>query len=318
MYFLGIDGGGTKTSFKLINKDGNVIGQVVKGTCHYNQIGYEALEILLKEGIDEIVKNAKIRRNEITKAYIGLAGYGKLKEVVNKIEKVVENSFNDIPYELGNDVQVAMAGALKGEEGIIIVAGTGSIGFSLRNNEYNRVGGWGPFIGDEGSAHWIGKKTLEAFSKQCDGRCEKSFIYSNIKAILELENDYEIIKYINEDIKCDRSKVAEFAKICYESALEGDKEAREIYIEAAKELAELVKVLIKDFDENTVKVSYAGGVFKSGNLILEPLKWELSRTKAKLEKPVLPPDLGACLLAYKSINNIIPNSVIENMMLFSI
>lgn len=317
MYFLGIDGGGTKTSFKLINEEGNVIGQVVKGTCHYNQIGYEALEVLLKEGIEEIIESSKINRTEITKAYVGLAGYGKLKEVVDKIEKVVKNAFYDIPYELGNDVQVAMAGALKAEEGIIIVSGTGSIGFSLKNNEYNRVGGWGAFIGDEGSAHWIGKKTLEVFSKQCDGRHEKSFIYSNIKAILELENDYEIIKYINEDIRCDRSKIAEFAKVCYESALEGDKDAREIYIEAAKELAELVKVLIKDFEETSVKVSYAGGVFKSGNLILEPLKWELSRTKARLEKPVLSPDLGACLLAYRSINRKIPNTVIENMMLFN-
>ena len=67
MYFLGIDGGGTKTCFTLINEKGNVINRVIKGTCHPTQIGFDNLEKLLREGLEEIIKSSNISKEEITK-----------------------------------------------------------------------------------------------------------------------------------------------------------------------------------------------------------------------------------------------------------
>lgn len=316
MYFLGVDGGGTKTCFTLINKDGKVISKVIKGPSHPTQIGFENLEILLREGLEEIIENNKISKSDIERVTLGLAGYGIVKEIAEGIAKIVEEVFYGIKYELVSDVRVAIAGALAGEDGINIVAGTGSIALALKNNEIIRCGGWGYTVGDEASAYWIGKKTIALFSKESDGRLEKGPLYELIKTNLGLTRDAEIISYVNDKIKGDRSEIAKIARICSEAASLGDEGAMAIFNEAAVELTEMIKVLLRNFGNEKVKVSYTGGVFKSGDLILKPLKNMLEGLNVELIEPILSPDLGACLLAYKisgyEISKEFYNTIVSN------
>ncbi|MDV4150690.1 BadF/BadG/BcrA/BcrD ATPase family protein [Clostridium sp. AL.422] len=315
MYFLGVDGGGTKTSFTLIDYNGKVKSEVIKGPSHPTQIGFENLEKLLKEGLEDTIKNNNISRNHIERACLGLAGYGIVKEIAEKIAEVVERVFEGIDYDLNSDVRVAIAGALAGEDGINIVAGTGSIALALKSDELIRCGGWGYTVGDEASAYWIGKKAIALFSKESDGRVEKGPLYEIIKTSLGLNRDAEIISYINNEIKGDRSEIAKLAILCSEAARIGDKGAIVIFNQAAFEIAEMIKTLLKNYDNNHVKVSYTGGVFKSGYLILEPLKNMLEGLNVELIEPVLSPDLGACLLAYISSGNKITNTFIKNLSL---
>lgn len=74
-----------------------------------------------------------------------------------------------------------MEGALDGENGIVIIAGTGSIALALKDNIVTRCGGWGSQLGDEGSAYWIAKKMLSIFCQEVDGRLEKTKLYELIK-----------------------------------------------------------------------------------------------------------------------------------------
>ncbi len=297
MYFLGVDGGGTKTCFTLISEKGEIISKIIKGPSHPAQIGFENLEILLREGLDETIENNKISKSDIERVTLGLAGYGIVKEIADGIAKIVEKVFSGIKYELVSDVRVAIAGALAGEDGINIVAGTGSIALALKNNEIIRCGGWGYTVGDEASAYWIGKQTIALFSKESDGRVEMGPLYELMREKLELNRDAEIISYINNKIKGDRTEIAKLSKICYEAAKLGDEEAMAIFNEAAVEITEMIKALLRNYGKEKVKVSYTGGVFKSGNLILEPLKNMLEGLNVELIEPILSPDLGACLLA---------------------
>ena len=313
MYFLGIDGGGTKTSFSLIDEKGNLLTRVIKGTCHPAQIGFENLEKLLFEGLDEITKEMKISKTDINYSYLGLAGFGIVKEIADKISIVVSKVFKEMKYTLNSDVRVAIAGALACEDGINIVAGTGSIVLALKDEELKRCGGWGYSVGDEGSAYWIGKKALAIFSKESDGRLEKSHLYHIFKEKLSLDKDYQIISFVNEKIKGDRGEIAKLAALCSQAATLGDKAAINIFNEAAYELSEMVKVLLKNYQGNEVKISYAGGVFKSGDLILKPLKENLSGTKANIIEPQFQPDLGACLLAYINSGLELNEEIKENL-----
>lgn len=316
MYFLGVDGGGTKTCFTLINKEGNVISRVIKGPSHPTQIGFDNLEKLLREGLKEIVTNNNISYEDIERVTLGLAGYGIVKEIAEKIAEIVEIVFKDIKYDLVSDVRVAIAGALAGEDGINIVAGTGSIALALKNNEIIRCGGWGYTVGDEASAYWIGKKTIALFSKESDGRVEKAALYELIKNNLSLNKDAEIISYVNDKIKGDRSEIAKLSRICSEAAMLGDKAAREIFIEAAAEITEMIETLLRNFGKKYVKVSYTGGVFKSGELILNPLRGMLENLNVQLIEPILSPDLGACLLSYINagyeVNKEFYNTIVNN------
>ena len=315
MYYIGIDGGGTKTTFTLINEQGLKIGQYKTGTTHYAQIGFDGLKSVIKEGIEEILENSDISRNLIKGVFLGLPGYGEVKSVKHKIVEVVKSILGDIKYEIGNDVEVGLAGSLAGEDGINIVSGTGSIALGKDSTgSFARCGGWGDYIGDEGSAHWIGKKTLEIFSKEADNRLEKGDLYYNIREKLNLEDDFDIIDYVLNKIQKDRGKIAEFSSICHESALQGDKNAIKIFEEAAYELSLLVKMIVNELNfEKEILVSYSGGVFNSKEMILKPLRKELSDFNVKLIEPILGPDEGACLLAYKLDGNMITESFIENL-----
>lgn len=297
MFYIGIDGGGTKTKFTLINQENEVIFTTEKGTCHYNQVGFDGTEKVLSEGLKEIIESTSLDIKHIKGVCLGLAGYGKVESDAKKVEEIVKKVFNDIPYKLLNDVQIAHAAALALEDGIAIISGTGSIGYSVNKTKTRRIGGWGYSIGDEGSAYWIGKKTIEEFSKQADGRKEKTKIYNILKEQLELKDDYQLISYIYNDIKSDRGEIAKLAQICTKAASEGDKVAISILNEAGKELAMLINALAEDFSKDKkVKASYVGGVFKCGSLIIDPIKEHLS-SNIEFLQPKYTPDLGACILA---------------------
>lgn len=315
MYFLGIDGGGTKTCFTLIDIEGNIISKVKKGPSHPSQIGFASLEKTLRDGLEEIITKSNVPKNKIERVYLGLAGYGIVSEVADKIAEVVGYVFNDIEYSLSSDVRVAIAGALAGEDGINIVSGTGSIALALKDNEIIRCGGWGYTVGDEASAYWIGKKTIALFSKESDGRLEKGALYELIKTNLGLTRDAEIISYVNDKIKGDRSEIAKLARICSEAAKLGDEGALAIFNEASVEISEMIKTLLKNYDDPQVKVSYTGGVFKSGDLILEPLKNMLEGLNVELIEPILSPDLGACLLAYIEAGNEISKEFLDKLLI---
>lgn len=315
MYYIGIDGGGTKTSFTLINEDGVKIWQYKTGTTHYAQIGFDGLKNVIEDGIENILKTNNVNRSSIKSVFLGLPGYGEVKSVKLKIEELVESILGDIKYEIGNDVEVGLAGSLAGKEGINIVSGTGSIALGKDSKgNFARCGGWGDYVGDEGSAHWIGKKTLEIFSKEADNRIEKGDLYYNIREKLNLEDDFDIIDYAINKAKKDRGEISKLSSICYESALNGDKNAIKIFEDAAYELSLLVKMIVKklNFDKE-ILVSYSGGVFNSNEMILTPLRKELSDFNIKLISPILSPDEGACLLAYKLSGNIITEGFIDNL-----
>lgn len=314
MYFLGVDGGGTKTTFTLINEIGEIVYSTTKGTCHFNQIGFEKLEILLREGLNEIVYQANIKEEEIKHSFLGLAGYGKVEEAKPKIENAVKKAFDKLAYTVDSDIRVAIAGALRGRDGINIIAGTGSIGLSINGDKVNRCGGWGASIGDEGSAFWIGKKAIQAFSKECDGRLRKGALYDMFIKELKLEDENKIITFLNDEIKNDRGEVAKLAYLCSLAALKGDENAINIFKEAGEELAEIVKVLLRNFSKDEeVLLSYTGGVFKSGELVLQPIRDALIQYNVKLIAPALPPHLGACLLAYIKSGSREVEAVIKRM-----
>ena len=299
MYYLGIDGGGTKTQFTITDEKLNVIGTLNKGTSHFKQIGLLGVRDVLKTGFLDILKKCNIKEEKLAGIGIGIAGYGNVKEHREALEDIVYDVFKDFNVTLKNDVEIAHAGALGGEDGVVIVAGTGSIALSKKGENYKRCGGWGYTIGDEGSAYYIGKKIIEIFSKEADGRKDKTPIYDMLKKYTNIISDYDLIKYINEEIKCDRLKIAELSMICFEAAKEGDKEAIKLFSSAASELSEMINLLVKDYNNRTVNVSYLGGVFKSGEYILKPLKKDL-KDNVVIIKPKYTADIGAIILSKMS------------------
>lgn len=290
---IGIDAGGTHTKASLFDESGTVLDTLEIESVHPLQKGFDHCGKRLAELIITLCENNHVDTSYVS-AGIGLAGYGQDQKIRMHIEKALLQ-YIPCKYTLVNDVEIAMLGAFAGDDGIIIVAGTGSIAYAKKGNEQYRSGGFGYHIGDEGSAYWIGKKLLEIFSKQCDGRLEKTILYTIVCKELLLKHDYEIIAYIEQHKE--RIEIASLAKLVYLGAQADDPYALEIYDNAAKELAGLANAL-KHHYQGIVNISYYGGVFKSGDFILKPLKAYLSNDLRIIE-PIYDSVKGAFLLRCK-------------------
>lgn len=296
MMYIGIDGGGTKTKFVLTDENLNVIDECIEETCHFAQVGYDGMETILTRGIQTLIQRNHV--NEVCIGY-GLAGYGQEEHIRTEIENVVKKVSLHNRYVLVNDVQSALAGALAGHDGIVMIAGTGSIAFGQKGDLSQRCGGFGNIIGDEGSAFWLSKQMLSIFCKQADGRLPKTKIYDILMKECHLNKDYDMISYVRDELNNDRSKIAQLAMYAYEAAKENDETMIHLYDECAKEISYHINTLYhKMFENEKVNVSYIGGVFKAQDLILQPLKKYLHKNLT-LHSPKLPPESGVILLCQK-------------------
>lgn len=259
MYYIGIDGGGTKTIFGLFHED-KMIDSVELSTCHFAQVGYDGCAKVLKKGIDQLLLTNQLTNSQVIIG-AGIGGYGNDKKIRQNIEMAMDKYMPNYKIYLTNDIHIAVLGTLNGEDGITIIAGTGSIAMAKVGNKIERIGGWGYQLGDEGSAYWVGKQMLSFFTKQADGRMDKTPIYQTVKEFFHLEDDYDIIGMINNH-KNPRTKIAELSKICDDLANKGDFVCKDIFDKAAYEISLFVEGLKKYYDTKP-NVSYYGSVCKS-------------------------------------------------------
>ena len=294
MHYIGVDSGGTKTTFTLFDDDLARVDTLRLGTTHFQQVGYDGMERLLAEGIDELV-----RRNDVGEFGVGfgIAGFGEEAEVAAHIREGVERVSAGRPHIIVNDGEAALAASLALGDGIAIISGTGSIAFGTCAGREGRCGGWGYQVGDEGSGWWIGKRLLEAFSRECDGRALRGAVRVVVMGELGLTEEFDIIGYARDVLADDRTKVAALGRLAARAAEAGDPEAQGIYEAAARKLAELAAVLARDLfgGAGPVDVTYVGGTFKTGELILRPLAAALPAS-CRLVEPAYDPDTGAVLL----------------------
>lgn len=303
MYYLGIDGGGTKTAFILINEKGEIKAYNVKKTCHYIQVGFDKFKNILKQGVEEACQEACCSLDDIEYSFLGLPGFGENKDDIPKLENHVKDILESSNFKCGNDVEAGWAGSLACEPGINIVGGTGAIGFGKDHTGNSaRASGWGYYCGDEGSAYWLGKKLISYFSKEADGRLPKTPLYSIVKEEFDLKRDFDLITVVYEELEMKRDKVASIAPLLYKAAQQKDKHAINLYKEAGYEHSLTAKAIMKKLDfssKGKIIISYSGGVFKAGKYVLEPFKEYLSDLDVKFIEPRLLPVTGAALYAIK-------------------
>lgn len=299
-FWIGVDGGGTKTAIAIAAADGKPIAQIRRPGCSYMDLGIDEVVSRLKEGVGACLKDAGASLSQCGGACFGLPCLGENPEMDRQLKLALEAAFGPLPILCVNDVEVGAAGALNGKPGIHIVSGTGAIAFGRDGEGHSaRCGGWNEFFGDEGSCYWIGRKAMSLFTKEADGRAPRGALYDLVRKKLSLQDDFSFIDHVIRDIAPHRDRVAAFQTLACEAALAGDVTAQALYDKAAQELALMAEALGKElsFDSETVTVTYSGGLFRTGDLILEPLRARLAQINCTLTPPIHAPLEGALILA---------------------
>lgn len=313
-YFLGIDGGGTKTAYLLADETGKVLAQERTAGCSYKDIGLENTAKLLKEGAARCAQKAGMKEEQLAAIALGLPCLGEYKKEDAHVIQAIKKVFSSAPIHITNDVEAGWAGSLGLQPGINIVAGTGSIAFGKNiKGESRRSGGWSAFFGDEGSCHWLGRRTMELFSKEADGRVPKSSLYEILMEEFALEDEMDFIGYMDREYIGDRSKVASLQKFLLQAARDGDISAQELYRAAAEELGIMAGSILKQlWDEEEVPVSYSGGLFHAREFVLPVLEELVKKQNGYLVSPKFSPAEGAVLMAMSTVPGIEIAQVTEN------
>jgi N-acetylglucosamine kinase-like BadF-type ATPase len=302
--FLGIDGGGTKTDFLLIDESGRVLASHQAGPAYYLETGVDALEAMMATGIRSTLQHAAVNAEQVAYTFVGLPAYGEDSTLLARLDGIAARTLPAQRCRCGNDMVCGWAGALAGRDGINLVAGTGSIAYGEYAGRRARSGGFGELFSDEGSAYWVAREGLSQFSRMSDGRAPKGPLYAMIRERFALQGDLDLCAAIYGPPPLARSEIAALAPIVAHAANAGDAPARQVFERAARELAQLVHAVHDALDPPpavSMPVSYSGGVFQFGELVLNPWQAALRAGPRAYEfvAPMMTPVAGAVLYAAK-------------------
>ena len=252
-FVCGVDGGGTKTTAICCSPDGKEIARRVFGPFNLNSIGTQAFESILKELVLFLNETGNCRA-----LCMGAAGITNSR--VAECAKAVLGK-TGIPYKLMGDFEIAHTGALDGKEGIILIAGTGSVCYGKnRAGSTAMAGGWGHLIGDAGSGYGIGRDALSAIARMHDGYGEPTILKDLLARELKLDTAEKIVSYVYSN---DKSAVAALSPIVDKAYSMGDAVATQIIRSNAEALVQLVKAVASRLNFNSCNVALLGGLLES-------------------------------------------------------
>lgn len=298
-FFLGIDGGASKTSC-LLGDERTVLGRGIAGSSNVIRVGEAAACEALTHSILQACSAAGISPSQITSTCIGAAGSDR-DAVRIPLQRLVGELVAGC-VEIVGDMSVALHAAFGDGPGVVVVAGSGSIAYG-RNpaGETARAGGWGFAISDEGSGYWIGRQAVSTCLRRFDetGQWSGEFL-SELMEILEVRTREQMILTVNG------SPPPNFASLVPAVLALGDRgdgTAQAVLKAAGKELAALAMVVLKKLFVNapTAPVGMSGGVFKNSAFVRQVFYNCLLAAfpPAALNPSVVEPVLGALELARK-------------------
>lgn len=300
---LGVDGGGTKTRAVVVGARGRVLGEGEAGPSNPLRVGVSDATNAIREAAERACAEAGVRRIEIVAAEVGLAGV-KRADIRERMRAAL-SELGIKSVEVVTDAAIALYGATEGKPGLVIIAGTGSICCGI-NGRGRRAcaGGWGPVAGDEGSGSWIARRALQAVARASDGRGRKTSLVEAACAFFNVSKPEDLSTAVYAPNVTNR-RIADFGRHVVEAAKRRDHVAREIVAEAGRELACAAVAVIRKLrmERERFHVAYVGGVFAAGELMLEPLREEVTRVAPRsfIAPPVLAPAEAAARMASEQL-----------------
>ena len=294
---VAVDGGQSSTLALVAERSGQILGVGLGGPAnHIHEPGArQRLASALQEAITAALEVAKADPSDVQRACLGLSGGANI--AAELAQPLLPNSMIRIEH----DFVTALAGASLAQPGIIVIAGTGSVAYGQNAvGESARAGGWGYFMGDEGSAFDIGRAALQAVCRAQDGRGP----YTQLGELILEQSGTSSLALIHQRIysgEWTRPQIAALARAVTVAAQSGDTVARQLMENAGEELALAALAVAQRLDFENATVYGTGGVFRAGEILsrsfLEVLHSQSGASKLTFEIAQFGPIIGSLLLA---------------------
>lgn len=272
---LGIDGGGTKTAFTLMDLEGNIIQSFKLGGSSFDTYSLSSI----KERFLEAKKELKQKPIAV---FAGIGG------ILSEESKANCNALLKEVYEIDkvssdNDVVNALYGLNPNGEGIILIAGTGSVAFGKKGNRVWRSGGYCYQEGDLGSSYDLGRKALQYLGKTLDGRKEATAFSKALASAIRIDNPIDFATYME---KAKRDEIASLSQIV--TAFQEEEAAKEIIVNGVNEVFMMIHAVYRKLEVTTeLPFGIVGGLGNADtlyrSLLFSKIKEELPNLLIELD-----------------------------------
>ena len=265
MFYLGIDGGGTKTDFALADSDGTVIKSVCLGTSNPSDIGIENALNVLRAGITEVCGTVPKSRISV---FAGIAG-GTTEGICGQITDFL-SKFGFANAKNGSDAMNAVSVSLGDSDGISVILGTGTVTFAQANGKLHRVGGYGYLLGDAGSGFSLGRNAILAALCFEDGSGEETLLY---EAVRERCGTKSVLESLSQFYNGGKREIAQYAPLVMTAYAKGDKVAKRILFDDLEKVAQTIRGASKHLtnQREPIQVVLCGGLCTKNDVIYHVL-----------------------------------------------
>ena len=262
-YVLGFDGGGTKTECVLMDETGATLARSRSGASNAVNVGAQACAAALAEAGKEALRSAEEELANVAFVLAGISGAGE-PALQTEIKAHLQPTFPHATIVITSDLPLTLAAT--GEiPSVVVIAGTGSAVLGRTSAlKLARAGGFGPIIGDAGSANDIGRKTV--------ARCFQKFLN---------KEEFLLIKEICRTFDCTWPQFVDLAReqptvifpkvfpIVAKAAESGDPSARAILTIAGFDLLEQVQEVVRHLhlQGKAFFLAKTGGVFDGSRFL---------------------------------------------------
>lgn len=285
--YLGIDGGGSKCKAVIVNHRNEVLGEGISGPANPLHGLEQAMNSIVNSSILAIQDAGfNVSKLKDVIAGIGLAG-------VNIPVYYDQVSRQTLPFKqsyLTTDLHIACLGAHEGD-GAVIIAGTGSCGYSRVNEQELIVGAHGFPQGDKASGAWTGHQAVDRVLKSIDGLEKPTVLTKSILAFLGCKDATEVVTQVAGK---NANFYAKMAITVFDAAEAGD----EVAVSIIKDGAEYIDgVARKLFAKQPPRFSLIGG------LTPRLIPWLSDDVAKRISAPFHPPEMGAIFYAQGLANS---------------
>ena len=224
-YFLGLDGGGTKTHVLFYDAQANVLDMITGAASNYENMpgGYKELAQVLRSMICPFLTRHGLSPGDIENAAFGMGGVDSMKQHRDISKILTWLGFEN--FVLSNDAYLGIKAGTSSGVGISCVCGSGySVVGIDSDGEMLQVGGMGAFTGDLGGAHWLVPEAVNHAHGQLFRRFPVSSLTPEIMHLLGIMEADEFMDaihahYFNGDRKAFTLAVC---KIVFDAAAQKD------------------------------------------------------------------------------------------------
>jgi len=302
-YYIGIDGGGTNCRLIAVDEQLNQILAIDGGSTNTASNTLVSVSETFNRLFSLLFSQHGLTKEGCLGLCIGNSGLDN-EASFKKINNIIDKVGFSCPITIVNDGVIALASATRGNPGVIIISGTGSIAYGLdTDGNIIRCGGWGPMFDAIGSGYWIGKEALKHAFYAYDGRGPDTVLTQVIKEAFYITDLPDCLEQLYGEKALNKADIAKIAIEVEQGAqVYGDAVCMQILNEAADGLVKMANAVLKRTGTLSKHITVSGGCILNNAYLFDVFTRKINEIypTAYINKLEHEPVWGAIYLAVQS------------------